>query len=134
MFLDDLEVIEPRDDVWLTRVREDAIVWLAKEQEFAQIEWRWHRPDVLREIGRIGLRRLWRSGEDWGSAGQQTWWMYRDGTGFDRRPLLLPVTGYVTWPAPAPSSYNSVQAVSNQAFWDAMLAMPYVVAYRILYP
>lgn len=87
-------IISPPDHEWLTRLDTGHFVWLAKEATFGKIEFPWEPPRPGTQVGRVGIKRCWKNGNTWGvQAGCETWWMYADGTGFDRKPLLLPLEG-----------------------------------------
>lgn len=93
MILDHLEVIEPPDDRWLTRLRSGHFVWVVKDKRYAQIEWAWEPPDPGCVSGYLGIKYCWRNESNWGFEHSQKWYIYPDGTGFDGKPLLLPLEG-----------------------------------------
>lgn len=93
MILDDLQVIEPPDDSWLTRLRHGHFAWANKERRFVKVEWAWEPPDPGCRSGSIGIRFCWRDGDNWGMEPNHRWYIKQDGAGLDGEPLLLPVRG-----------------------------------------
>ena len=93
MILDTLVVIEPPDDTWLTRLRQNHFVYCVKQKCFAKVEWAWEPPDPGTISGRIGIKFCWRSGDSWGLEHSQSWWIKSNGVGFDGKYLLYPIEG-----------------------------------------
>lgn len=91
MILDELEIIEPPDDQWLTRLRNNHFVWAVKQQLFAKIIWAWEPPEPGCVSGYLGVAMCWQNDDGWGTEFCQRWFIYPDGKGFDGKPLLLPV-------------------------------------------
>ena len=92
MILNELKVINPPDNEWLTRLRKGHFVWAVKEKRFAQIDWAWEPPNPGCVSGRIGIRLCWSDMDQWGlDASYCPWFIKPDGTGFDGKVLLSPV-------------------------------------------
>ena len=96
MILDQLKIIEPPDQEWLTRLKRGHFVWIVKESIFGAIDFAWAAPTPgawTRQTGRIGIKKCWRNNNDWGFCQIESWFVQSNGTGFDGKPLLFPVEG-----------------------------------------
>lgn len=91
MYLDTLQVINPPDSTWLSRLRRGHFVYCVKEKCFAKIDWAWEPPDPGCISGHIGIQLCWQHDESWGLHHLQNWFIKADGTGLDGMPLLFPV-------------------------------------------
>jgi len=90
MILDDLNVMIPPDDTWVTRLREGHFVYAPKLYQWCKVEWPYESPDPGGLAGRIGIRPCWQEHWEWGVCDIQSWFIFPDGTGFDGSTLLLP--------------------------------------------
>lgn len=91
MILDELQVISPPDDNWVSRLRRGHFVWMIKEKTFAKIEWAWEPPEPGCISGRLGVVPLWRHDDRWVVTQCHSWFIKANGSGLDNIPLLAPV-------------------------------------------
>ena len=80
------------DEEWLTRLRRGNLVYLAKDRQYAQVEWAYEPPNPNSTCGRIGLQ--FRDGR------RDTWFIRANGRGINETQCLLPVTGHVPVESP----------------------------------
>ncbi len=91
--MQNLRITTPPDDKWLTRLRHGHFVWAPKENRFAKVDWAWEPPEPGGVAGRVGICFVLEEGEQWDIEPCQSWYIKPDGTGFDFKPLLMPVEG-----------------------------------------
>ncbi len=79
------------DEEWLTRLRRGNLVFLVKENRYAEVEWPYSPPGPSHVCGEVGLREgSWRD----------TWFIRPNGRGINGTQCLMPVEGHV--PAESP--------------------------------
>jgi hypothetical protein len=93
MILDELQIIEPPDNLWLTRLRCGHFVWAVKEQRFMKVEWAWEPPGPGCRGGRIGVCFCWINENQWGTENCLSWFVFENGKGLDNSLILQPVLG-----------------------------------------
>ena len=83
------------DEDWLNRVRRNSWVFLVKSTSFAVVEWEYEPPGPAHNCGRIGIRPIWRSGDEWGLSHSESWFIRPSGRGIDYSQLMLPIEGHL---------------------------------------
>ena len=84
------------DETWLFRVQRNNIVFLVKENRFAEIEWPYEAPGPGHVCGMIGLRFF--HGEQWEGRRYShcdTWFIRPNGQGINGSQCIMPVMGHV---------------------------------------
>ena len=90
-----LKVLQPPNAPWMHRLRTGHFIWLPKENRYAQVAFRWQKPEPGKVAGQMFLERI--TGDPT-TAGYvlgavEMWYVMPDGRGFDGKPLILPLEG-----------------------------------------
>lgn len=81
------------DETWLTRVRQENVVYLVKENRFAIVQWEYEPAHANQFCGRIGLQFL--NTECDRIEYKDTWFVRQNGQGINGTQCLMPVMGHL---------------------------------------
>jgi len=99
VFSNPIDVPNLPEGPWMRRLKEGAMIWLSKEQQYAKVVFPWMPDQSGYRCGRLVLERLWfqntYDGYQWGVASVQKWFVGSRGEGLDGKQLIQPCEGHL---------------------------------------